>query len=399
MQQQISLQRTLEPLYYHDDNIFSSERAQILSHQWFFVGHRSEFLKPGDFKRVKLLKTDALLVLQENGKIEAFSNRCIHRGATIVSEQSGSADSFTCPYHGWCFDQSGTLKSTRGQAKRIEGTAALPCFDVMEVAGLVLLRLKKKQNTNERTITALAPYWEFYGMASAEMLHKKTIICKANWKIVVENFLECFHCASNHPQLSEAEKHVELLESNKIHQFITLQQAYFRRAESLGHPIPSPQFIDSGVSEYAVINAVPLCDDVETGTQDGKLKAPLMGKQKTSDRGFLYGSLGPLIHFSLYSDYCVFFNFIPTSPTTSEIEVTWWVKDGARRERPVNKEAICWLWEHTIEQDAALCELVQEQVESFEARPGVYTQMEEDSASFCRWYRQQMPILTSGIVA
>ena len=399
MQQQVSLQRTLEPLYYFDDSIFSSERAQILSHQWFFVAHKSEFSTPGDFKRIKLLKTDVLLVLQKNGKIEALSNRCIHRGATLVSKQSGSAESFTCPYHGWCFDQSGTLKSTRGQVSRIEGTAALPCFDVAEVAGLVLLRLKKKQNATEKTIDSLRPYWEFYGMGSAEKLHEKTIACKANWKIVVENFLECFHCSSNHPQLSEAEKHVELLESNNIHQFITLQQAYFRRAESLGHPIPTPQFIDSGVDEYAVINAVPLCDDAETGTQDGKLKAPLMGEQGASDRGFLYGSLGPLIHFSLYSDYCVFFSFIPTSSTTTDIEVTWWIKAGTNSIEPEDKDSICWLWEPTIEQDAALCELVQEQVESFEAKPGVYTQMEEDSASFCRWYRQQMPVITSGIVA
>lgn len=394
-----SLQSTLAPIYYFDERVFSSERAQIFANQWLFVGHRREFRSPGDFKRVTLLKTDVLIVLQRTGKIEAVSNRCIHRGATIVNQSGGRAEHFTCPYHGWCFKQDGTLKSTRGQAKNLEGISALPQFEVIEVAGLILFRLKKKQSATYKAIEALIPYWQFYGMPSAEKLYHKNVTCKANWKIVVENFLECFHCSSNHPQLSKAEKHVELLESNNIQQFISLQQAYFRRAESLGHPIPPPQFIDSRASEYAVINAVPLCDDVETGTQDGKLQAPLMGEQKASDGGFLYGSLGPLVHFSLYSDYCVFFNFIPTSVKTTDIEVTWWVKASSDAKEPINKRAICWLWEPTIEQDTALCELVQQQIESFEARPGIYTQMEEDSASFCRWYQQQMPILTNGIVA
>lgn len=392
------LQHTLAPVYYFDDSIFSAERTRILANQWFFVGHRSEFSSVGDFKRVTLLKTDVLIVLQETGRIAAVSNRCIHRGATIVSESTGRAEYFTCPYHGWCFKQNGTLKSTRGQAKNLEDNSALPRFEVTETAGVILLRLNKKQKSSNKAIDVLTPYWQFYGMASAEKLHYKSVTCNANWKIVVENFLECFHCSSNHPQLSEAEKHVELLESNDIQKFISLQQAYFKRAESLGHPIPPSQFIDSSTEEYAVINAVPLCGDVETGTQDGKLQAPLMGEQKTSDGGFLYGSLGPLVHFSMYSDYCVFFSFIPTSATTTDIEVTWWVKALNINRELINKNAICWLWEPTIEQDAALCELVQQQVESFEARPGIYTQMEEDSASFCRWYQQQMPILTNETV-
>ncbi len=382
-----NLQRTLPPWYYSNENVFLKERSEVLANQWFFVAHRSEFSQTGDFKRINLLNTDIILRLQDCGEIKAFSNRCLHRGATLTHALSGNLPVITCPYHAWKYDAQGLLISTRGQMPQLENKLCLPSFTTIDVSGLILLKLKGYEQgvtSDVPEVDALSPYWSFYGLPDARIINTKSITCKANWKIVTENFLECYHCSPCHPQLSEVEKHVALLEDQQLGQFMQLQRNYFNRASELGHPIPPPQFINSEALSYHVVNAVPLSGSTETGTRDGKLAAPLMGEQKASDQGFLYGSLGPFVHFSLYSDHAVLFNFTPINSQSTQIDVTWMAREIPDADAVAD---LCWLWEATIEQDCKLCELVQEQTDSFAARPGYYTHMETDSASFCKWYQ------------
>ncbi|MDP4535115.1 aromatic ring-hydroxylating dioxygenase subunit alpha [Alkalimonas collagenimarina] len=378
------LQRTLPPQFYYSDDVFLQERAEVLAEQWFFVAHRSEFMHCGDFKRIKLLGTDIILRLQPSGEVKGLANRCLHRGATLTQQQTGNMPVLTCPYHAWQYDAEGTLISTRRQAPQLEHKLCLRSFTTIEVSGLILLKLSHSKQGLQTEIEELRPYWDFYGLADASVINTKRIQCKANWKIVTENFLECYHCAPCHPQLSEVEKHVALLEAQQMGEFMQLQRNYFNRALALGHPIPPPQFINSQARVYSVINAVPLMENTETGTRDGKLVAPLMGKQKASDGGFLYGSLGPFLHFSLYSDHAVLFSFTPISSQFTQVDISWLACEIPDAE---SKRNLCWLWDATIEQDCKLCELVQQQVDSFDAKLGYYTQMEADSAAFCKWYQ------------
>ena len=93
-----------------------------------------------------------------------------------------------------------------------------------------------------------------------------------------------------------------------------------------------------------------------SGAKDGMLQGTLLGRQTEIDHGFLFGSLGPFIHFSIYSDYAVFFNFIPQSAISTQVEISWIANSGLSTEQV---EATAWLWHHTIQQDCRLCEFVQ----------------------------------------
>jgi len=377
--------KTLEPKYYFDQDIFELEMEKLFTNQLFAVAHSSELREAGQFKRITLLNEDVLLVRQTNNSIAAFANRCVHRGSTIETTDDGCKKRFTCPYHAWQFDLSGRLVSTRNLLPSLEKEIALPNFPLTDVGGLQLLSLDKVENEELSQLFQLKEYFDFYGLANTSVATKNQYRCKANWKLVTENFLECYHCAPNHPQLTIAEGHVELLEEGDISQFLANQKAYFSRAKALGHPVPAPQFITEESQIYAVSNGVHLSPPRETGSLSGKLVSSLLGKQTAVDHGFIYGSIGPFVHFSIYSDYCVVFSFTPISAEETNIEVFWLTNADFDF---CNLTALTWLWHHTIQQDNQLCELVQQQVKSRYASSGYYTEMEADSAYFSAWYKR-----------
>jgi phenylpropionate dioxygenase-like ring-hydroxylating dioxygenase large terminal subunit len=107
----------------------------------------------------------------------------------------------------------------------------------------------------------------------------------------------------------------------------------------------------------------------------------------------LYGALGPLIHFAIYSDHSIIFNVKPTTVDETEIQILWLVDDSNDlTEEQV--ELITWLWETTIQQDIKLTENVQRQMKSDYFTGGYYVDMEEHSQQFKDWYLQQISNLS-----
>jgi len=380
-----STHRTAEPIYYADQAIFEQEKALLFPSQLFCIGHTNELPHTGDFKRVQLFDEDILLVKQSDKSNVALANRCLHRGATLESESTGCKKQFTCPYHTWQYSNAGTLTSTRNLLPQLENKTSLPKYPLIDLGGLQLISTNTINAEHLNDIEKLAHYFNFYGIAQTHVSAVKEYQCQANWKIVTENFLECYHCAPNHPQLSIAEGHAELLESGNINAFLAKQRTYFLKAEALGHPAPAPQFINSDKRHYSVINGVHLNPPRATGSSSGELIGSLLGKQTGIDHGFIYGSLGPFVHFTIYSDYAAIFCFEPISATQTNIKIYWLTNPDFNS---AHAETLTWLWHNTILQDNHLCELVQQQVKSTYAQRGYYTDMEADSASFSLWYQQ-----------
>lgn len=376
-------QKTLKPRYYTDENTFKLEQQHLFPNQLFYVAHNSEFSQPGQFKKVTVQTDQILLSQQLDNSIVALANRCLHRGATLTRQEHGISKKLTCPYHAWTYELDGTLISTRQQLPELEHKHCLHHYDIQDLGGLQLLSLKPNNENSAAAIKNLAPYFDFYGVKETNVVATKQMHCQANWKIVTENFLECYHCSPCHPQLSSAEGHVALLENNQIDQFISLQNQFFHRADALKHLVPPPKFIEPTSPIYSVINGVHLAPPRATGTQSGELVGTLLGNQTGVSHGFIYGSLGPFVHFTIYADYVVLFSFEPISVDDTRVTVTWLTQSTL----PADKiQELRWLWQHTIEQDCHLCEMVQEQANSSAAVEGYYTDMEADSAFFSLWY-------------
>jgi|JI7StandDraft_1071085.scaffolds.fasta_scaffold00110_32 Rieske 2Fe-2S family protein len=372
--------------HYADPAWYQYECQSIITEQACLIGHVSEFAEDGQFKRLNWCGEDLLMVRAHDHQWHLMSNRCLHRGATLITDQTGHIDSIRCRYHGWKYATDGRLLTTRDQAPCVHGQWHLPKYEVVEVAGLLFIALRPQQPMLQHALEKLQPYFSSHQVASLTVRARRTYPCKANWKIVTENFLECYHCYHNHPELGTIEGHVQLLEDGNIHGFIQKQAAFARTALQSGYCLPPPQGLDAREDIFSVINAVHLAAPRQTGTERGiLLDKPLTGLDAVG--GFLFGSLGPFVHFSIYADHVVLFSFIPTAVDQTDIQVTWLSKSQLN-EAQISE--MTHLWHRTIQQDIELCELVQPQMRSQFQQKNFYTAQESDSAAFVEWYQRKM---------
>src|SRR6056297_2666537 len=193
---------TLPARFYHDPQIWEAEKDAIFYKTWFCAGHVSQVAEPGQFLTVRIHDQNVFVARTRTGDLNAFYNVCPHRGHELVSG-TGKKNIITCPYHAWAFDFDGTLKSARN-TENVEGFRkeefSLKPVKVEVFCGLVLVNLDSDAE----------PFAEQMGELEKEIRHfvpsvddlqyaqRDTYEVEANWKVLVDNFLECYHCAPAH---------------------------------------------------------------------------------------------------------------------------------------------------------------------------------------------------------
>ena len=193
---------------YHEPTVWDFEREQWFFTDWVCVGREEDVAAPGTYQRQDFLGEDVLLVRARDGVLRAFYNVCRHRGTCIVEPDSGSAVRFQCPYHAWIYDLDGTLVRARH-------TDDLEDF-ANEDFGLTSIRLATWQGFVFLCFSEQTPALEAYmgdwfehhagferDYASLRRASRLEYDVAANWKIVAENYSECYHCPGVHPLLNQ----------------------------------------------------------------------------------------------------------------------------------------------------------------------------------------------------
>ena len=144
-----------------------------------------------------------VVVLRDrDGQVRAFHNACRHRGSKICQQDRGHANRLVCPYHQWVYELDGTLIHARQMPKEFDtSTSGLAPVHVEVVAGLVYVCLADTPPSLARFKAAVTPYIAPHAPDRTKIAFQSTIVEKANWKLVIENNRECYHCAANHPEL------------------------------------------------------------------------------------------------------------------------------------------------------------------------------------------------------
>lgn len=171
--------------------------------EWVCVGRADECPSPGDFLTHEIAGVSVLIVRQQDGELKAFVNSCAHRFAQLVSEAEGTARRFTCPYHAWTYSCDGQLirapymEMKDGFDVSQHRLRALS-LEVWEGFVYVTLALKPAHRVAER----LAPLRENvvgrYGMDCYRTVLRETMVWDANWKNLIENFIESYHVPIAH---------------------------------------------------------------------------------------------------------------------------------------------------------------------------------------------------------
>lgn len=375
--------------YYKDPEIFEREKEAILFNTWMFAGHSSQIPEIGDYFIYTLLDESIIVVRTKDGSINAYYNVCRHRGSQICKESSGNTKNFICPYHAWSYDLDGKLIGARSMPEDFDknGITLHDCA-IELIGGMIFLNLSDNPTSMDNAKRGLAEVMEMYDFKNLKVAAYKRYPIAANWKVTLENYQECYHCAPSHPEYS-------LSHTLKVvpEKFDELQEPMEQRMASCGIKdiVLDQQYEkqEDGQEQYAY-GRYALYENYKTGSEDGEPVAPLLGNLKGYDHGGSDLNIGMLNHFFIYNDYAVVYVFSPTSHETSVCDQYWLVRGDAEEGKDYDLEKLTWLWNVTTLADERIIVDNQKGINSRKYKPGPLSDMEYLVDKLYDWYLEQL---------
>ncbi len=377
---------SLAQTFYKDIDIYAAEINNIFLKHWLFAGHVSQIPIAGDYFTFEF-DTESVIVLRTTaGEVKAHMNVCRHRGSKICLEQSGSQKSLTCPYHAWSYNLDGELIYARNMPNDFElSDNGLHKVNVEILGGLIFVCLSENPPSVVSLRQDLNPTFELFGMHSMKLAEKKSYRIPANWKLAVENYQECYHCAPSHQEFAQVhamarspklfQKAKETFsQANKGNPKFTAFNRYFDLAEK-------------GQEGYQY-DRNPLLRDALSGSLGGKTVAPLLGTLQSYDGGASELMIGPLSYFLIYDDHMIGYRFLPICADECICDVFWFVNKSAVQGEDYQQEQLTWLWDVTTQADKTIIRNNQKGVDSRFYQPGRLSEMESFQQSFLNWYLQ-----------
>ena len=383
--------RALLQEFYSDPVIYERDIERIFMRRWLLVGHESRAAGPGDWFLFEFAGESVIIVRGKDGNLRALMNVCRHRGSHVCYEKEGHAKLFVCPYHAWSYDLDGTLKAARHMAKEIDKEAfGLKPIALRIIEGLVFVNFSDDPIATTELERNLHASLHPYVSKGAKIAARESFTFKANWKLAVENYIECYHCRTAHPEYSEL--HANELRS-KDDKLVALNRAMERKAGAFGVDIRASDHWATPTAsgeEGTLTLRYALYEGFLTGSEGGKPVAPLMGDFAAYDLGVTYIHMGPTCFIIAYPDHVVLFRFLPVSAGETELELIWLVQPDAEADKDYKPDALTWLWIVTSVADKKIVEHNQQGVNSRFYEPGPYTPMEADAIRMCAWYLNEI---------
>ena len=207
LSEQLKQGRTLPGNWYTDLDIFKLEKKNIFEKMWNYAGPAHQLVNPGDYLTCTVAgHIPVIVVRNDSGELNAFINVCRHRGSRMVSCDHGQRKSIQCQYHAWTWNLDGELQAA-------PSTGDNPCFAkqdyplhkiaVTEWGPFVFVNLNPNPMPFEEMIAGLPEAIAETSISLSNLKHHQQLRydINANWKLTVENYLECYHCPIAHPQL------------------------------------------------------------------------------------------------------------------------------------------------------------------------------------------------------
>ena len=377
--------RTLDQVFYRSPEIYRLEFRRVLSLQWLYVAHESELPESGDFVTYDIAEDSIIIVRGLDRQVRAFFNVCRHRGSQICLKKSGNTRRFVCPYHAWGYDLDGKLVSARHMPSDFDyADYGMHCCQIEVMEGLIFISLASGGSAEFSQIRDnLLPYLKPHDLARTKVVHQEIYPTYANWKLVVENFRECYHCLPSHPQYTQVNGYVRAAERDS-----ETYEAMFKKFEK----VSEREGRKSGMADFPLpiqphyVWRIPIRDGYKTLTRDGSPAGPLLGEFEEYDGAETGAFIGALSYVYAANDHATTFRFTPKNPELTEVAVSWLVRDDAREGLDYDIEHLKWMWDVTTVQDAKIINNNQKGVNSSRYSPGPYSEHEISTANFISWY-------------
>ena len=381
----------IDPYFYRSHLVHEIELENLIFKSWLYALHSSEIPKAGDYQLVEIGEDSIIVVRDTEGNVCAMHNICRHRGARVCEDPVGNRKTFVCPYHGWVYNTDGSLKAAREthvMANFDPSCYGLKPVKCVEYMGLVFVNCDPKAGDLLASLDNIKDPLGAYDLANAKVAHRNRYRIDANWKLVVENYLECYHCATSHRAYARLHTLKDLDEKSA--------PIVKKMLGSADHVTGIPGISKEHTEIYLDAPSFGACahtmryglfDGFVTGSKDGKPVAPLMGNIKNYDGGAGDFQLGPFAFMLNYPDHCVLYRILPRSLTETDMELVWFVRDDAVEGRDYNVDDVTWLWHHTTQEDDYIITRNSAGVNSRFFEPGPYhPEFEATLQQFIQWY-------------
>ena len=361
------LEPTLPSSWYRSAEVFALEKERIFCREWLCVGRAEELPEPGDHRVLELLGESLILVRNRAGELRAFYNTCRHRGTRLCREvAAGSAAAalpggigggrITCPYHQWSYDLDGRLLS----APHLSAAAGFDksLFSLYPVGlecwgGFVFLHLTPaRARPLAAELGEVAARTARYPLAELSIGHTIRYEVAANWKVLCENYNECYHCAGVHPELCAV----------------------------------VPAFRERGGAGLDWARGVPHRPGAYTFTFSGTTRRQAFATLNEDERVRHKGELVyPNLFLSLACDHVAAFILTPRSATHTRIDCHFLFEPGAIGASDFDPSDTTAFWDLVNRQDWAICEAVQQGISARVHERGWYAPMEDFNLDIRRY--------------
>lgn len=360
--------KTLPQKYFVAPEVFEEEQAKIFSRQWVLVGHQRDIGRPGDFFVREIVGESIIVTRDKSGEIRAFYNVCRHRGTRLCEEQSGHAKAIQCPYHAWTYGLDGRLVGAP-HMDEVRGfdrdSYSLYPVNIGVWEGFIFVNLAEDSNPLEQWFAPLTGKFSRWNLAGLRSARRVEYDVKANWKLMFENYSECYHCLGVHPMLSKVS------------------------------PYDSAE---NDLSEGPFLGGFMRINKGKSLTVSGAACAMAIGKdhehEQEGERVFYY-SIFPNMLLSMHPDYVMVHQLWPQSPDRTLILCDWFFHPDAFDRPDFRPEDAIEFWNVTNKQDWHVCELSQQGIGSRAYEPGPYSSRESIPAAWDREYLRVMGEVTS----
>jgi len=370
---------SLEQPYYTSPAIFEAEWEHIWKKYWLFAGTTADIPKAGDYFTYTLHKDSIIIIRGNNGEVYAHYNTCRHRGSLICLEEKGNAPKLVCPYHQWVYDKDGKLLKARLMPDDFDRSShGLRTVHVQVVDGFIFISLANNPPDFSKVVNDYAPFLKPFKINEAKVAYKKRYTLRTNWKLIAENFRECYHCGPAHPEYCSAVIGANLRES--------VDDVLAERKKEWQANGLATETVNFENDSFHFAIRYPLRPGVMSYSLDGKAVAVPMGEHHDYNAGVLGLVVYPNFWMDAVSDYMWTMRLTAVSPSRTDIDLAWLVDGDAKEGVDYTIDRLTDFWRITGEQDWELCENNFRGVESSHYSPGPYAPVEADVAKFVDWY-------------
>ena len=354
---------------YTDPEIFRLEQQNIFETMWNCVLRVDSLASAGEWKRVTVGREELIVVRTRKAGIQAYYNVCRHRGMRVCTTDEGKSKTLKCGYHAWTYALEGELVAAPNLTSMPDVDRqeyGLKPVHVREWLGYVWVCLADEPPSFEETVlgevrTRFGEVQSIdnYGIENLKLGESKTYEVEANWKLIIENFMECYHCATIHPELTEV----------------------------------IPEFADGLASQRknGEIYGASFGSDIEGFTVDGSSGvAELPAIAPTQERKYYAITVKPQVFINTVPDHVIIHRMFPQSESRTIVVCDWlFMPEVVEQGMDISKSVE--LFHRVNQQDFEACELTQPSMSSKAyTRGGALVPSEHHIEEFHQWWNDTM---------